>query len=45
MLSNLKATSSIVVTWVNVFQTENAIEIQLVKPTEVCGKVSSENNG
>ena len=38
-------TRSIVVMWVNIFQTEKNIEIQLGRPTEVCGKVSSENNG
>ena len=27
---------------VNIFQSENRIEIQLVRPTEVCGKVLSE---
>ena len=27
------------------FQTEKTIEIQLVWPTEVCGKVLSEKNG
>ena len=31
--------TSIVVTRVNIFQTETTIEIQLVRPTEVCGKV------
>ena len=30
---------SIVVIWVNIFQTEKTIEIQPVRPTEVCGKV------
>ena len=33
------------VIWVKVFKTEKTIEIQLVKPTEVCGKVLSEENG
>ena len=28
----------------NIFKTEKTIEIQLVRPTEVCGKVSSVNN-
>ena len=30
---------------VNIFKTEKTIEIQLVRPTEVCGKVLSEKNG
>ena len=30
---------------VNIFQTEKTIEIQLVRPTEVCGQVQSEKNG
>ena len=30
---------NIVVIWVNIFQTEEITEIQLVRPTEVCGKV------
>ena len=34
-------TRSIVVIWVNIFKT---IEIQLVRLTEVCGKVTSEKN-
>ena len=33
------------VRWVKIFKTEKTIEIQLVKPTEVCGKVLSKNNG
>ena len=33
------------VIWVNIFQTGITIEIQLVRPTEVCGKVLSEKNG
>ena len=32
------------VIWVKIFKTEKAIEIQLVRPTEVCGKVPSEKN-
>ena len=28
-----------------IFKTEKTIEIQLVRPTEVCGKVSSKKNG
>ena len=31
-----------VVIWVNIFKTEKTIEIHLVRPTEVCGKVLSE---
>ena len=30
------------VIWVKIFKTEKTIEIQLVRLTEVCGKVSSE---
>ena len=30
---------------VKIFKTEKTIEIQLVRPTEVCGKVLSEKNG
>ena len=30
---------------VEIFKTEKTIKIQLVRPTEVCGKVSSEKNG
>ena len=30
--------------WVKIFKTEKTIEIQLVRPTEVCGKISSEKN-
>ena len=30
---------------VQFFQTEKTVEIQLVRPTEVCGKVLSEKNG
>ena len=30
--------------WVKIFKTEKTIEIQLVRLTEVCGKVSSEKN-
>ena len=29
----------IVVIWVKLFQTETTIKIQVVRPTEVCGKV------
>ena len=32
------------VKWVKIFKTEKAIEIQLVRLTEVCGKVLSEKN-
>ena len=32
------------VKWVKIFKTEKTIEIQLVKLTEVCGKVLSEKN-
>ena len=32
------------VIWVKIFKTEKTIEIQLVRLTEVCGKVSSEKN-
>ena len=32
------------VIWVKILKTEKAIEIQLVRPTEVCGKVPSEKN-
>ena len=32
------------VIWVKLFKTEKTIEIQLVRLTEVCGKVLSENN-
>ena len=32
------------VTWVKIFNTEKTIEIQLVRLTEVCGKVLSEKN-
>ena len=35
---------SIVVKRVNIFQTEETIEIQLVRLTEVCGKVQSEKS-
>ena len=28
-----------------IFKTEKTIEIQLVRPTEVCGKILSEKNG
>ena len=31
-----------VVIWVKIFKTEKTIEIHLVRPTEVCGKVLSE---
>ena len=31
--------------WVKICQAEKTIEIQLVRPTEVCGKVWSETNG
>ena len=37
-------THSIVVKWVKIFKTEKTIEIQLVRLTEVCGKVPSEKN-
>ena len=30
---------------VKIFKTENNIEIQQVRPTEICGKVLSEKNG
>ena len=30
---------------VKIFKTEKTLEIQLVRPTEVCGKVLSERNG
>ena len=30
------------VIWVKIFKTEKTIEIHLVRPTEVCGKVLSE---
>ena len=39
------ATRSIVVIWVKIFKTEKTIGIQLVRLTEVCGKVLSEKNG
>ena len=32
------------VIWVKIFRTENTKEIQLVRLTEVCGKVLSEKN-
>ena len=32
------------VIWVKIFKTEKTIEIQLVRLTEVCGKVLSEEN-
>ena len=32
------------VIWVKIFKTEKTIKIQLVRLTEVCGKVSSEKN-
>ena len=32
------------VKWVKIFKTEKTIEIQLVRPNEVCGKVLSEEN-
>ena len=32
------------VKWVKIFKTKKTIEIQLVKLTEVCGKVLSEKN-
>ena len=31
--------------WVKLFQAEKTIEVQPVRPTEVCGKVLSEKNG
>ena len=37
-------TSSVVVKLVKIFKTERIIEIQLVRSTEVCGKVLSEQN-
>ena len=30
---------------VKIFKTDKTIEIQLIRPTEVCGKVLSEKNG
>ena len=30
---------------VKIFKTEKTIEKQLVRPTEVCGKISSEKSG
>ena len=33
------------VKWVKILKTEKTIEIQLVRQTEVCGKVLSEKNG
>ena len=33
------------VKWVQILKNEKTIEIQLVRPTEVCGKVLSEKNG
>ena len=35
---------NIVVKWVKILKTEKTIEIQLVRLTEVCGKVLSEKN-
>ena len=32
------------VIWVKIFKTEKTIEIKLVRPTEVCGKVLREKN-
>ena len=32
------------VIWVKIFKSEKTIEIQLVRPTEVCSKVLSEKN-
>ena len=32
------------VIWVKIFKTEKTIRMQLVRLTEVCGKVSSEKN-
>ena len=32
------------VKWVKIFKTEKTIELQLVRLTEVCGKVPSEKN-
>ena len=37
-------THSIVVIWVKIFKIEKTIEMQLVRLTEVCGKVLSEKN-
>ena len=37
-------THCIVVKWVKISQTEKTIEIQLVRLTEVCGRVLSEKN-
>ena len=37
-------TRSIVVKWVKIFKTEKTIEIQLVRLTEIGGKVPSEKN-
>ena len=33
------------VKWVKIFKTEKNIEIQLVRPAEVCGKILSGKNG
>ena len=33
------------VKWVKICKTEKNIEIQLVRPAEVCGKISSAKNG
>ena len=38
-------TRSIVVIWLKILEAENTIEIRLVSPTKVCGKVLSEKNG
>ena len=32
------------VKWVKIFKTVKTIQVQLVRPTEVCGKVLSEKN-
>ena len=44
LIYGLCLTRSIVVIWVKIFKTEKTIEIQLVRLTEVCGKVLSEKN-
>ena len=36
---------STVVKWVKILKTQKTIEMQLVRPTEVCGKVLSVQNG
>ena len=44
LMNRLDPTRIIVVIWVNLFKSERTIEIQLVRLTEVCGKVPSEKN-